>query len=90
MYLIIKFIFYAEELQGYSANIVTQNAINSANLDDLRSLRYYRSESEDDNLNFRNAVLRFQSDSNIVADGIAGKQFKNALNKRLKQGKKVA
>ncbi|OGO77140.1 MAG: hypothetical protein A2Y23_13720 [Clostridiales bacterium GWB2_37_7] len=58
-------------------------------MDGLRSLGYYKNEFKDDDLNFRNAVLRLQSDSNIIADGIAGKQFKNMLNKRLQQGKEV-
>jgi lipoprotein-anchoring transpeptidase ErfK/SrfK len=85
----LNFFFYSEEIQSYSANIATGSAVNKANFDSLRSLGYYKYEFEDDNLNFRNAVLRFQSDSNITADGIAGKQFKTALNRRLQQGKKI-
>jgi peptidoglycan hydrolase-like protein with peptidoglycan-binding domain len=83
----LNLFFYSEELQGYSANLVTQNTISKASIDDLRSLGYYKYEFKDENLNFRNAVLHFQSDSNLTADGIAGKQFISALNKRLQQGK---
>jgi peptidoglycan hydrolase-like protein with peptidoglycan-binding domain len=83
----LNLFFYSEELQGYSANLVTQNAVSKASIDDLRNLGYYKYEFKDENLNFRNAVLHFQSDSNLTADGIAGKQFISALNKRLQQGK---
>lgn len=86
----LNFFFYSEELQGYSANLVTQNAVSKTSIDDLRNLGYYKYEFKDDNLNFRNAVLHFQSDSNLTADGIAGKQFKTALSKRLQQGKDVS
>lgn len=83
----LNFFFYSEELQGFSANLVTQNTVNKTNIDDLRNLGYYKYEFKDDNLNFRNAVLHFQSDNNLITDGIAGKQFKIALNKRLLNGK---
>ncbi|MDF2524352.1 MAG: hypothetical protein K0R31_1993, partial [Clostridiales bacterium] len=86
----LNFFFYSDELLGYSANIITQHNASQASLDGLRSLGYYRNEFQDEDLNFRNAVLRLQSDSNITADGIAGKQFQAALQKRLNQGQKVA
>jgi len=86
----LNLFFYSEEIQGYGANIVTRNAVSQASIDDLTNLGYYKYEFKDDNLNFRNAVLHFQSDSNLTADGIAGKQFKTALNKRLQQGKEIA
>jgi peptidoglycan hydrolase-like protein with peptidoglycan-binding domain len=85
----LNFFFYSDELLGYSANIITQHNASQASLDGLRSLGYYKNEFQDENLNFRNAVLRLQSDSNITADGIAGKQFQAALEKRLNQGQKV-
>ena len=85
----LNLFFYAEELQGYSANLVTQNSVSKANVDNLINLGYYKYEYKDDNLNFRNAVLHFQSDSNLNVDGIAGKQFKTALDKRLQLGKTV-
>ena len=86
----LNLFFYSEEIQGYSATLVTQNAVSKASMDDLRNLGYYKYEFEDDNLNFRNAVLHFQCDSNLTADGIAGKQFQAALNKRLQQVDVVA
>lgn len=85
----LNLFFYSEELQGYSATLVTQKAVSKASMEDLRSLGYYKNEYMDENLNFRNAVLHFQSDSNLTADGIAGKQFQAALNKRLQHGKGV-
>lgn len=86
----LNLFFYSEELQGYSATLATQNAASTARIEGLRSLGYYKYEYKDDNLNFRNAVLHFQSDSNLTADGIAGKHFQSALNKRLQLGKGVA
>jgi hypothetical protein len=85
----LNFFLYSEELLGYSANIANQNVINDIDVASLRSLGYYKNEFKDENLNFRNAVLHLQSDSNIITDGIAGKQFKETLNKRLQQGKEV-
>jgi peptidoglycan hydrolase-like protein with peptidoglycan-binding domain len=86
----LNLFFYSEELQGFSAKIAINKTISKTSMDGLRSLGYYKNEFEDENLNFRNAVLRFQSDCNITADGVAGKQFYTALNKRLEQGKGVA
>ncbi|MDF2566539.1 MAG: ErfK/YbiS/YcfS/YnhG family protein [Massilibacillus sp.] len=85
----LNLFFYSEELQGYSATLVTQNTVNKTSINDLRSLGYYKYEYKDENLNFRNAVLHFQSDCNLTADGIAGKQFQTALYRRLQQGKEV-
>lgn len=85
----LNFFLYSEELLGYSANLVSQNAISDADIEGLRSLGYYKNEFKDEDLNYRNAVLHLQSDSNIVADGIAGEQFRVALSKRLQQGKDV-
>src|SRR4051794_20509631 len=86
----LNFFFYSEELQGYSANLITQYSMSKNSIDDLRNLGYYKNEFNDDNLNFRNAVLHFQSDSNLTADGIVGKQFQTALSIRLQQGKGIA
>jgi hypothetical protein len=50
---------------------------------ELKKLGYYSSESNDDELNLRNAVLRFQSDHNLIVDGIWGPKSLSALKKRL-------
>lgn len=55
-------------------------------LDALISMGYYKYEYKDNNINLRNAVLRFQSDCNLHADGIQGPQFKSAMIKRLMLG----
>lgn len=58
--------------------------LNSNNyLEALKSMGYYKYDYEDDNINLRNAVLRFQSDCNLATDGIQGPKFKNAMIKRL-------
>jgi len=85
----LNLFFHPEEIVGYSANIMNQKSINQSTLIHLKNLGYYKNEFKDENLNFRNAVLHLQSDSNITADGIAGKEFKDALDKRLSQGKTV-
>jgi hypothetical protein len=85
----LNFFLYSEEILSYSSNIVSSNTISDVDIEGLRSLGYYKNEFKDENLNFRNAVLHLQSDCNIVADGIAGKQFREMLNKRLQQGKDI-
>lgn len=85
--LALNLFLHPEEIAGYSANIVNQKSINQRTLDDLKALGYYKNQFKDENLNFRNAILHLQSDSNIVADGIAGKQFEAALSARLREGK---
>ena len=82
----LNFFFYSEELLGYSASLVKKNAIDQTDLSGLYKLGYYRRDYADENLNCRNAVLKFQSSNNLVADGIPGKQFKEALGKKLQQG----
>jgi hypothetical protein len=52
----------------------------------LKSMGYYKYDYKDENINMRNAVLRFQSDCNLPADGIQGPQFKSAMIKRLTLG----
>lgn len=49
----------------------------------LKSMGYYKHDYFDENINIRNATLRFQSDCNLAADGIQGPQFKSAMIKRL-------
>lgn len=49
----------------------------------LKSMGYYKKDYNDENINLRNAVLRFQSDCNLAADGIQGPVFKSAMVKRL-------
>ncbi len=55
-------------------------------LQELKSMGYYKYEYKDESVNLRNAVLRFQSDCNLVADGIQGPIFKAAMLKRLNMG----
>lgn len=52
-------------------------------IDALKSMGYYKQDYKDENINMRNATLRFQSDCNLHADGIQGPQFKSAMLKRL-------
>ncbi|HYE83932.1 MAG TPA: L,D-transpeptidase family protein [Clostridia bacterium] len=52
----------------------------------LKSMGYYKNDYKDDYINLRNAVLRFQSDCNLPADGIQGPIFKSAMLKRLMMG----
>ena len=52
-------------------------------IDALKSMGYYKEDYNDDNINLRNAVLRFQSECNLAADGIQGPMFKSAMVKRL-------
>lgn len=60
------------------------SALNSYEyLDALKSMGYYKYDYKDENINMRNAVLRFQSACNLHADGIQGPQFKSAMIKRL-------
>ncbi|MHB1391841.1 MAG: L,D-transpeptidase [Clostridia bacterium] len=49
----------------------------------LKSMGYYKLDYKDKNINIRNAILRFQSDCNLTADGVQGKRFKSAMIKRL-------
>jgi lipoprotein-anchoring transpeptidase ErfK/SrfK len=49
----------------------------------LKSMGYYKYDYKDKSINLRNAILRFQSDCNLTADGVQGKKFKSAMIKRL-------
>ncbi|MGE5631556.1 MAG: L,D-transpeptidase family protein [Caulobacteraceae bacterium] len=49
----------------------------------LKSLGFYKYDYKDSSINARNAVIRFQSDCNLVVDGIQGSQFNRAITKRL-------
>ncbi|HHV99909.1 MAG TPA: murein L,D-transpeptidase [Clostridiaceae bacterium] len=53
-------------------------------IEELKKLKYYKEESKDNDLNLRNAVLRFQSDHNLVVNGVWDKKEFNTLVKRLK------
>lgn len=81
----LNFFLYSEDLSGYSAGFLQQNAASQRQLENLRNLNYYRAEFKDEKLNYRIAILRFQSDNNLLVDGIAGKNFKAAMDIRLKQ-----
>lgn len=51
----------------------------------LKELGFYKVEFKDENINFRNAVLRFQSSQNIMVDGIIGPETTNLLMKEKKK-----
>ncbi len=55
-------------------------------IEELKFMGYYKQDYKDHNINLRNAVLRFQSDCNLPADGIQGPVFKSAMIKRLSAG----
>lgn len=57
-------------------------------INELKAMGYYKKDYKDEYINLRNAVLRFQSDCNLPADGIQGPMFKNAMVKRLMLGAK--
>jgi lipoprotein-anchoring transpeptidase ErfK/SrfK len=66
--------------------IIPEEQIDASNLDyeaELKKLGYYSGENVADELKLRNAVLRFQSDHNLIVDGIWGKKSLSALIKRL-------
>jgi hypothetical protein len=86
----INLLTYSEELAGFGANLMNNSLVNSDTARQLKDLGYYKAEFKDEHLNFRNAVLRLQSESNIRADGIAGKQFNAALSKLLMQDRSTA
>lgn len=72
---------------GENVQAETQDRLSlSENIDykqELIKLGYYKEDSSDNALNLRNAVLRFQSDCNLIVDGIWGKNSMNALLLRL-------
>lgn len=51
----------------------------------LKELGFYKSEFKNEDIDFRNAVLRFQSSQNIMVDGIIGPETTNLLMKKQKQ-----
>jgi len=53
-------------------------------VEELKKLNFYKEESKDNELNLRNAVLRFQSDHNLVVNGTWDKKELDTLVKRLK------
>ncbi len=55
-------------------------------IEELKAMGYYRQDHSDEYANLRDAVLRFQSDCNLPADGIQGPVFKSAMVKRLSAG----
>lgn len=84
----LSFFLYADEVLSYSAGIVEQNTAKQTIINHLKSMNYYKSEYKDTRLNYRIAVLKFQSDNNILADGVAGKEFTAVMKERLQLGKK--
>lgn len=85
----LNLFFFYDDIYGYSAGFRNESSIKETYTDCLKQLGYYKSEFKDEQLNFRNAVLHFQSDSNITADGVAGKEFRAALIMRMQHGKLV-
>ncbi len=49
----------------------------------LKTLGFYQIDHIRDAVNYRNAILRFQCDNNLTADGIAGHRFESAVINRL-------
>lgn len=61
-----------------SLKVKNQQYINA-----LKALGFYKNDSKDEAVNARNAILRFQCDNNLTADGVRGNRFKSAIIKRL-------
>lgn len=55
-------------------------------VEELKVRGFYKEESNDSRLNLRNAVLRFQSSSNLTADGIWGKKSMTTLALQIATG----
>lgn len=72
-----------EELLACPEETVFSELNNYKYIEALKSMGYYKYDYKDEDINLRNAVLRFQSDCNLAADGIQGPKFKNAMIKRL-------
>lgn len=53
-------------------------------LAELEKLNYLRNETKDDNLNKRNAIIRFQSDHNLTVTGEWNDDLEKILQERLK------
>lgn len=53
-------------------------------VEELKKLGYFKEESQDNDLNIRNAVVRFQAAHNLDVDGIWGEQSMGALKDRIK------
>jgi len=53
----------------------------------LKAMGYYKNESKDENLNLRNAILRFKSSCNIPLDGSWNDECSKILHMQLKSGK---
>lgn len=49
----------------------------------LKEMGYYKNDYSDENINMRNAILRFQCDHNLKVDGIFGESSEKALRKRI-------
>lgn len=72
-----------KELMACPEEEVFSELNSSQYIEALKSMGYYKHDYNDKNINIRNAVLRFQSDCNLTADGIQGPMFKSAMIKRL-------
>lgn len=72
-----------KEIEACPEDKVISAMSSSDYLEALKSMGYYKNDYKDKNINLRNAVLRFQSDCNLTADGIQGPKFKSAMLKRL-------
>lgn len=76
------------EIVNSPDNEVISILSSSMYIEELKTMGYYKDDYGDENINLRNAVLRFQSDCNLPADGIQGPMFKSAMLKRLNLGSK--
>lgn len=71
------------ELFEEAESTVSTEDIGYKHLEVLKAMGFYKNDFRDENINTRNAIVRFQSDCNLVVDGIPGKMFKSALAKRM-------
>jgi len=76
--------FYeAQEILDQAATVKSGDNTEKDFIVYLKELGYYKRETNDEDLNRRNAVVRFQSDHNLTVDGIWGKNSNAALQKRI-------
>lgn len=80
---------YFEQTQPPN-NEKTKSEIDNLKLnyvEELKKLGYFKNDSEDKDLDIRNAVIRFQADHNMNITGIWDEKSLAALKKRLKNSK---
>ena len=87
-YIIILFLVFILITNAASAEILynekpKQKSKHVQYIDEMMYLGFYKHETKDRAINARNAVIRFQSDCNLLVDGDPGKEFQDALVKRM-------